>query len=413
MLASVRQGLLVAGVALVAACGGGAAQRPVTALSSSVHSAPVATDPAAEADAALARGQARNDEDDYDGAVPELERAVRLLAEASPRDDRKLAGALDDLGDAYRELNRWDDAERTMRRRLAIAERLKDERLRASALAGVARVLSEAGDPQASIPLFEEAIAIDETLGVDDDDEDKMAYVHNLGRALGDTGDLDGAIALLERALASDQRRDPESNATSTTMHNLAINVRDAGDLARAQVLFEEALRIKRAVHGNDSPNLVSTLNGLAGTLTLAGELDEAKAIYRESLSLMPYGRSISRAVALEDLGRVENEQGLHADALAHLDEAVTILEQIFPDPRGHAEIVRTLVKRTASHLGLKRIADAERDTATAIRMSTAVNAGNPAEIAGTITWLADTWAEAGYPKRAAALRTQAAAISP
>jgi tetratricopeptide (TPR) repeat protein len=333
---------------------------------------------------------------------------VRLYRAAPEPDDLDIMDAMSALGRAHRGLGHWNDAETILRNRLAIAERNEDPGERASALADLAQTISESGNPRAAIAMFEQAIAIDEKLGRGDDHTGKMARVHNLGLALGDVGDERGAIKLLERVLAADKAKDPVSVATANTMHNLALNYRDAGELEKAEDLFESAIRIITAKEGGDHPRLVPSLNGLAGTLKLAGKLDEAELLYKQVLSITGHGRADGRSVALGDLGDLEVQQGRYEEALEHLDESMRLAEQLYAGSKGNAEIVKTLIKRTAAHLGLDQIAEAERDTKAAIEMSKFVYAGYESELANKIDWLADIWQDAGHTRRARTLRAQA-----
>jgi tetratricopeptide (TPR) repeat protein len=364
-----------------------------------------------DAEGALERGLEHNRGWRFEDAAHELDGALELFEGATPRDELKIMDTMSALGRAYRGLGRWRDAETVLRRRLALAEDYQDDSERPSALSDLAQVISEAGDPRRAIPMFEEAVAIDEKLGRGDDHEGKMARIHNLGLALGDVGDERGAIRLLERVLVADKKNDPVSVSTANTMHNLALNYRDAGELDTAEDLFESAIRIITAKEGGDHPRLVPSLSGLAGTLKLAGKYDEAELLYRQVLAITAKGRLDGRAIALADLGDLEVQVGRFEEARTHLDEAVELLHRLYPDPKGNAEIVRTLIKRTAAHLGLEDTRAAERDTAAAIEMATEVYAGYDEEIARKIDWLADIWDHAGNAKRAKSLRAQSAKL--
>ena len=423
MLATVTRAITIIGVALLVACGP-AAPRPATPAPATADagaapeqvaeaaSAPEA-EPATQAQAALERGREHNRGWRFDAAVGELEVAVQLFQTAAEPDPLKLMDAMSALGRAYRGAGRWQEAEAVLRRRLTIADGTQDAAERAAALGDLAQAIAEAGDVKRAIPVFEEAIAIDEQLGRSDEHDGKMSRLHNLALALGDIGDEPGAIRLLERVLAADKRKDPVSVSTANTMHNLALNYRDEGELTRAEDLFESAIRIITAKQGADHPRLVPSLNGLAGTLKLAGKLDEAELIYKQILSITGKGRGDGRAIALADLGDLEVQRGRYGEALEHLDEALLLLRRLYPDPRGNPEIVRTLIKRTAAHLGLDHVAEAERDTTVAIRMTTSIYAGHDAEIAEKIDWLADIWSDAGHAKRARILRRQTARARP
>lgn len=206
--------------------------------------------------------------------------------------------------------------------------------------------------------------------------------------------------------LAVDEAEEPNTLHTATTLHNLALQLRDHGDYDRAKQLFGRALQIKITELGSRNPQLAPTLNGLAGTLQQLGEYDKAARLYQDVIAITAaIDHSSGRAIALSELATIETVQKHYPEAQRHFDDALALLRRIYPDPDGHAEIVRVLIKRTGADLGQRDIRAAERDTGAALVMIGRIEYGEPAEL---VDWLADKWADAGHPQRAAELRSRA-----
>ena len=99
-------------------------------------------------------------------------------------------------------------------------------------------------------------------------------------------------------------------------------------------------------------------------------------------------------------------------EAVVHLDESLELLQMHFANPKGHAEMIRTLIKRTEAHVALKNYPLAIRDTDAAIAMSERINAGDKALVANTIDTFVRIWNDVpSEAKRAKALKARARAV--
>jgi len=358
---------------------------------------------AAQAKAALERGEAANDDDRSADAISDLEHALATFEAGS--DVALHLRALAALGEAHRDLGHWEVSEQFERRRLALAQRDGDDSDVAAALAGVARTLTESGRPGAAVPLYKRALAIDNDAGLDENDRNTRNRMNNLALAYGDLGDYELAIELLERVLAVEDVEEPGTLGTATTLHNLALELRDNGDYARAKEMFGRALQIKITELGSRNPQLAPTLNGLAGTLQMLEDYDKAARLYRDVIAITTGMETPGRAIAMSELATIETVQKHYPEAQRHFDDALALLRKIYPDPDGHAEIIRVLIKRTAADLGQRDIRAAERDTGAVLVMVGRVEQSDPAHF---VDWLADNWADAGHTQRAAELRSRA-----
>lgn len=401
----VRTSLVLVTAVFLAACGHSARTTPAKPAAVPGTPAVAAVPGKVDPDAKYEEGVAANNEWDYAKAAPALEIAVAHYEKTLPADDQRREDALGELGLAYRGLHRWADAENVLNRRLAVARRSGDRLREAYALSALGLMLKHAGEFHRAVALFQQALEIDREEGIEETHQDHLDRMHNLANAYDELGEHKRAIRILERVLELEKQTDASSTTIATTMNNLALAYRDDGRLEEARTMYETALRITVTHDGPSSPRLVSTLNGLAGTLKLMGELHEAVSTYERVLAIAPKD-SVSRIVALADLGDTEIDLEDAAAGVVHLDEALVMLRKTFPS--GHAETVRTLVKRTRGLLALKRLPDANADTLEAIRMADVLAEGDHAHTSRTVSWLADEWKAAGHTKRGTELQRKA-----
>ncbi len=377
------------------------ASAPATAAATKTKAAPL--DP----DAALERGRAANDAYEFETAVEELENALSIFERELEPTDPTYDEVLGELGYAYQNLQRWQDAEAVLERRLEIARASGDRLREASALEILGRTVKRSGDVHRAIPLYREALAIDAELKVAENDYGHLDRLHGLANAYDELGDHARAARMLEEVLRHEKAHDPSGARTATASHNLGLAYRDDGRYEEAREMFETALRIHIVLDGPSHPNVVSPLNGLAGTLKMMGEREDAIRTFKRVIAIAGKDTSI-RAIALADLGDTEVELGQVEEGIAHLDEALAFMRKAYPS--GHPETVRTLVKHAEAMLAAQRVDAAERDTVEAMRIATFLDAGEGSRAKETADWLADVWRDAGHAKRSRELRKQAQA---
>jgi tetratricopeptide (TPR) repeat protein len=179
---------------------------------------------------------------------------------------------------AAREARRWDEAERAMRRALAIQEQVFGPRR-----------------PEVALTLG----ALGDTL----EETDRYAEAEPLLRR---------ALAIRRAALGD---RHPD---TALSLNNLAYNIDAQGRYAEAQSLYAEALEITRAVRGERSATTAGAYNNLAANLSAQGKYPEAETLYRKALEIrlaVQGERDPLTAGAYGNLGSVLTAQGRPADA--------------------------------------------------------------------------------------------------
>jgi predicted ATPase/DNA-binding XRE family transcriptional regulator len=243
----------------------------------------------------LNRGHARE-------AVAALE---QLLQVGAPVDPVVGAPALCTAGTLARRLGSSKLAGARFRESIAIYRELGDERGLADALGGLAPLMVQLDDYEASLALFGEAVVLLRRL----DDPPKLAVALNhLGVALARDGNAARAKALYEEALAMFRRLD---NALGTAMClvNLGNQTRLDGDVDLARTHIEEAAAIARRL---DAPfHLAAALVGLSCLAWAANDVVASGRYGRESLvEFVRVGQPDGVAVAVRTLARVAWAEG-------------------------------------------------------------------------------------------------------
>jgi tetratricopeptide (TPR) repeat protein/predicted Ser/Thr protein kinase len=249
-------------------------------------------------------------------------------------DEPEVAAAVRTIvGNGYRNLDRFDEAERHLRAALELrrARWGEDHPEFARGLNALGLLALDRGRADEAGSLFRRALEIRlRRLGTDHID---IAYSQsNLARAMQAEGDLPEAERLLRDSLALRRRLRGEAHPdVAMALYSLAQVELAAGRVADAVANHLEALRLRRAAlplaHPDRSRSLVAT--GLA--LLCMGAADRAEPLLREALAArraaLPNGHwridevASALAEALLALGSVDEAESLLHDCAARLGE--------------------------------------------------------------------------------------------
>jgi tetratricopeptide (TPR) repeat protein len=224
-------------------------------------------------------GSAYQEAGRLEDAIPLLERNLADSERVLGQTHRDTLIARGNLALGYGDTGRLDEAIRLLERTLADSERVLGQTHQSTlgVRNNLASAYQEAGRLEAAIRLLERTLA---------DSEQVLAQTHpitlatrnNLANAYRDVGRLEDAIPLLERTLAdSEQVFDQTHPNTLIARNNLALGYRAAGRLEDAVPLFERTLADSEQVLGQTHPSTLGARNNLARVYQDAGRLHEAK----------------------------------------------------------------------------------------------------------------------------------------
>lgn len=318
------------------------------------------------ADEALAFCQGLNDNPGVAhalGSLAEIQRArgeydlVVALAERSIA----LFHAVGDLwGGAFSRLVLGSTIERDDRSR---AVSLLEESLRlfrivgdpwgtVNALTRLGRTARAQGDYARAAALFTECRVLSEQLR---DDRGVAAALAQLGFVMRMRGDYDIARKLVTQSLALFERLGHKSLSTYPQAE-LAVLELYEGHGETAARLLKEAVDICRQSAG-DKLGLAACLNRLGVVRQVEGALEEARALYKESLTYFrDLHDKLGMASCLSDLGKLHLSEGIPEDA-ARLQRESLVLRSEFGTNHGVAECMERIAAIAAKRSDYTRAA--------------------------------------------------------
>ncbi len=416
--------------------------------------ADLAGQPVVQARLLATMGMAYTSQGAYQASLSLFQRALELRRATLGPDDLDTVASMDDMGEAYRELNRFDEAESMHREALAAKQRLGappssiaaslnnvgltlSERGRfadaepllrqaldiwrrhegaaadvvASGLNNLADVVRQQGRVADAVPLLEEAIGIRrQTVGATH--PSLALVVGHLGRVYSQQGNAAKAEPLLREALNIRQRVYGDDHPdTVNTRSDLTSLLHDQGDLAGAEPLYRAAVNSLAARLGRTSGDYAVQVNNLATVLEDQRRFDEAERLYRESLAIRqrlnaPVPQSVARAQhnlarTLLAMGRVPEADDLVRSALA-------TRQQVFPPGHFETALSEVLLGKVLAARG--RPAEAAPLLTSAVDALRADAAQDPRYVVYGLLALAEFLRGQGQPDRAEPLAREATA---
>jgi tetratricopeptide (TPR) repeat protein len=246
----------------------------------------------------------------YESAIKKLAPLVSKLRE---RGDAMLEVRLDamcDLGQAYRNVARWDEAEMFLRE-------VHDT--------DVARF----GKTHWRTLQSSQELAV-------------------LARA---RGHLDDAIAIERGVLATREKAFGRTHEeTQNALNELASMLQDKKDYAEAEPIFREVLATREKTLGERHERTRNAMNNLALVLSQSKQLDEAEALYRRALAIEREtlgDDDLGVLILVHNLGGLERDRGDLAAAEALNREAVAGAARTLPPERPENGLFMTGLART------------------------------------------------------------------
>ena len=273
----------------------------------------------------------------YAEAEPLLQRCLEQYATRRGPKHEYTATAATNLALLYRDMGRFDDAERYMLQGKGIREELaapvRDVEL-SNSLNNLAGLLRERGRYAEAEPLARQAVEI-------------RTRVHGL-----------------------------EHRDVATSMNVLAEILRATGQYAEAETLLGTTLSIRRARLGAEDVRVASSLNSLGGVYEGLGRLKEAEAAYQQGLQIREkhlkatYPNHPDIATSQANLGALLKSQFRYTEAEPLLRSALDIRERTLG--AAHPDTLKSMIQLAdlVRARGRKSEADQLFDRALSIRRS-------------------------------------------
>lgn len=365
-----------------------------------------------------ALGGLARDRENFQEAAGYFERALAALQAGNAR-PFDLASAMDELGDVYGLLGRFDDGERLLKEGLDLLDRSfgKD----AAATPNYDKMLNDLGNLNLDAGRLAEAeAAMRRSLAISrardgDLHPNVAATMGNLATVLERQSRHTEAEQLNQQALQVYERiYGPNHPTTAIAINNLASIYSADGKDGAAAGLQERVLAIYEKTYGAESPDVGRALNNLANSYANLGRKDQALGLYRRSLAVIEHkfgAGSGPTALAMGSLGRALMDAGRMDEARQRLLSALDIDERVLGS--GHPGLVSDLRAIARLDLEIGDTAQARGRLQRALSIAQDRLGPHHQDTIATLINLADTERRDGkWPAALAWLRRAAAAAN-
>jgi tetratricopeptide (TPR) repeat protein len=261
--------------------------------------------------------------------------AFQSAQPATSENRAALAKSLHGLGEVLQDEGRYEDAESTLSKALAMQREVLGPLHAdiARTLQDLALVKDDRGHLKDAIPVMREALDMQRKLNGERPDPGLALAIDNLGALLNEDGDYDAAETLYRESLAMRHRLLGDKHPLiALTLSNLASVRQTKGDLTGAEAMFRQALAIEQQTIGEVHPDVATTLNNIAFLQYARGDRPGALANERKALAIMRQlfpGDHPEVARFENRLGFWLTEAGQYAEADQDLQDALAMRQRL------------------------------------------------------------------------------------
>jgi len=268
---------------------------------------------------------------DYEAAEKTFRKAWSQSATASPTLRSRILGS---FGQDLTALEKFDEADRVLRRALAI-----DRRLGETAGDDVARDLEalgfnkySEGDFDKAVPYIEQAIPL------------RRRFEGPLSPSLSDNYNTLGSIAYMRHDLPTAERYfrgnlrvdfkvlGPDHPDVATTMNNLGRVLLEQRRFREATPFLERAVSVGEKERGEGHSYMAFAYSNLAIARRETGRTGDAEALFQKAIATARKNHHRTLGPSLADLAQIYCSTGRSSQAFPLLDEAAKLIEEDYPD---------------------------------------------------------------------------------
>lgn len=236
------------------------------------------------------------------------------------KNEKEIADAYFHLGDAYLNLNDFQNSLQNYIKSLNIRKELKDFKDIAAAYNGIGMVFYLQGEYDKAIKYFTAAWQNDKKAN---DFENASKRLNNIGIAYKKMGDFDKAIEYYNQALKIDRENNFEAN--------IAIDLNNIGAIHKAWGNYEEALKYYTDALGIDKrigkpADVAIDMNNIGMVYYSQGKYDKAIEYYMQALEIVKQsGDETQVSNYLTNIGSVYDTWGQFENALEYYTKALEL----------------------------------------------------------------------------------------
>ena len=270
----------------------------------------------------LALGRLEIRSDNAANSLDYLNRALTLAIQLDNQEER--SAALNAMGVAYKNLNKFDEAARNLEDALAIRRQLGQKKGMAISLNELAQVQASLGKPEAARISFQEALQLRRDIG---DKKGVGDTLIDLGGYYQDAGRYDEALKLYKESLQI-QHEVGNEDYQALCLNNIGLAYLSQGDYDNARTYFEQALELRQKF--KVAGDTADTLHNLAETSAKTGQFDKAVDQYLQALQL--YRSADDKAGAAREaysMGTIFEFQGRYGAAVSSKQDALKAFQEL------------------------------------------------------------------------------------
>ncbi|KAK4651792.1 P-loop containing nucleoside triphosphate hydrolase protein [Podospora pseudocomata] len=258
--------------------------------------------------------------------LPHTQHALQLRKRTD--DGEATTGLLSKVGESFRNLGKYEEAEQMHRQALQLKEKVlgKEHPATLTSMNNLAVVLRSQGKYEEAEQIHRQALQLREKV-LGKEHPDTLSSMNNLAFVLHSQGKYEEAEQMHRQALQLSQKvLGKEHPHTLTSMNNLAGVLDSQGKYEEAEQMHRQALQLREKVLGKEHPDTLSSMSNLARVLGSQGKYEEAEQIHRQALQLREkvlgkehpdtLGSMNNLASVLHSQGKYEEAEEMHRQAL-------------------------------------------------------------------------------------------------
>lgn len=286
------------------------------------------------------------------------------------------------MGTAYLQLNKFDEALKNFNGALEIRKKLGLDRGVASSLNMVATVQDKLGNSSEALTKYKESLSAYQHIG---DKHGTALLLMNLGSYYANHAKYEEALKSTTDALTVFRDLDDEANQ-SLCLNNLGSIRSYMGNFQDAMTDYQQAYQIREKLKLTD--DMAGTLHNMAETNADLGQYDKAVDQYLRALEILRNtGDQNGVAISSSSLGALFTLQGKYASALSALQESLRDFQQT----DDHTWVMVEATGRFGNALSeMGRWDEGQKSLEDAVKLATVVR--NDTILAQALNYLGDSY---------------------
>lgn len=274
-------------------------------------------------------GEAYRDLGKYEQALESFQQALTIFREISDR--AGVGDTLYNIGSIYSEKRQYDQAFEYYQQALPIFRELGDQPREEVTLRGIKILVAiqvsrqlPFGEFQAALEFLQKALRISQDLG---DRELEGLTLTGIGVFYQNIGQYAQALESLQQALAI-RREISDRLGEGVTLNNMAQVYVSIGQYERALEYYQQALAIHKATGDGLEDTEQKLLNNIGGAYQNLGQYEQALEYFQQALAIYKQrglvGNENTRAIVLNNIGVAYLGLGRYEQSLESFQEALT-----------------------------------------------------------------------------------------